>query len=107
MDEYPNDSEALEAWQPEVPAERKETEADEKNKIASSIPLIEDTLNWLNAQADFYQTIDAIGVDASTPDDQVKIALIVAKKMRSAFQAKAAEFTSDFSQHIEKQERMS
>jgi hypothetical protein len=106
MDEYPNSSEAIEAtqqWHPEKPQSRKDVEEKELAKITSSIGVVQDVIDWLKVNADLYATVDSLNVNESTPDFDAKLAILLSKNMRSAFQSKAAEFKSKFAKYLKEE----
>lgn len=101
MDDYPNSSEA---WQVEKPEERKEAEAKEQAKVSSSAGVIQEVVDWFDAQAKAYDSIDSImGVSISSKATDVKQAVIIAQKMRAEFQSKSHSFRSQFSQHLKEE----
>lgn len=100
LDEYPNSSET---WAVEPPEDRKEAEQKEQAKVSTSIGVIQDVLDWFDANAALYASTDALGVDEATPNDQAKLAILHAKKMRLAFQAKSNEFRAEFAKYLQEE----
>jgi hypothetical protein len=101
MDDYPNSSEP---WQPEAPDERVEAEQQEMDKLTSSVGVINDVLTWFETQAELYRTVDALGVQDNTPAEDVKYAVMLAKKMRAEFQSKSVAFRTEFAQYLRQKE---
>lgn len=104
MDEYPNSSETFnedQQWQPEKPEDRQEVEQQEQSKITTSLPVIEEILAWFDKNAGLYESVDSLGVNEETSSDQAKLAILLSKKMRAAFQDKSAQFRRDFAKYLE------
>lgn len=93
------------AYSPAPPPERLQAEAEEQTKIASSIGVIEDVLKWFNANVTLYSSVDALGVDDSTSDSDAKVAILLSKKMKAAFEGKAQAFRTEFGTYIEQNDR--
>ena len=102
MDEYPNSSET---WAPEAPEERKQAERKEEQLVSSSVGVLEDVIKWIRDHADAYQSVDALGVTEKTPVEDVKFALVLAKRMRTEFQSKEADLLARFAEHFNRIER--
>lgn len=106
MDEYGSSSEVISdaaAWAPEKPAERKEAEQKEESKVTSSLGVIQEVLDWFELNANLYASVDALGVNESTPDTDVKVAVLLSKKMRGAFQSKGVEFRATFAKYLKEE----
>lgn len=90
-----------EAYSVEPPAERLTAEAEEQNKIASSIGIIEDILEWFDANIALYSSVDALNVDDETSDTDAKVAILLSKRLKAAFEGKAQAFRTDFNMYME------
>ena len=104
MDEYPSSSETVEAsqqWTPEKPEERVEAENKEQAAVSSSIPVIQEVIEWLAAQQQEHSDPSIIqGVTPSTKAEDVKFAVLLAQKMGAKFKEKQAEFEARFAKHL-------
>lgn len=100
MDEYPNESDA---WYPEPPIEQVEAEAKQIAKVTTSIGVIQDVLDWFDANANLYSSVDSLGVTVNTPEADAKLAILLSKQMRAAFQSKAVAFRSEFAKYLDEE----
>lgn len=96
------------AWSPQESAEQQQLLQAEADKLAeferavrSNIPAVQDVLDWLEGCIELMGDVDSLGVDETTPDEQVKFALILGKKMKKAFQDKLSEFEAKYGPYIE------
>lgn len=107
MDEYPNSSETFEdqQWHPEAPEEQKETEAKEKTKVSTSIGAIQEVLDWFDALADTYSSIDNLDINERAKAEDVKLGILLAKKMRVELQSQAAKFRADFAKYLKEEDK--
>lgn len=106
MNDYPNESDALHEngpWSVEKPEERVEAEQKENEKVSSSIAVVQDVLDWLDGVASDLSSVDSLAIDDSTPDDQVKLAVLLSKRMRVAFQSKSMQFRTEFAKHLKEE----
>lgn len=94
----------FDTWMPEVDPKQEALAAQQLAKLQSSVGVVDEVLEWLDASISFYGNTDSLGIDENTPDDQVKLALIIAKKMKIQFEQKANEFISTYAEYIQEDE---
>lgn len=99
MDEYPSSSEA---WYPEPPKQQQEAAQIEQTKTISSLPVVQEVLDWFDEQIAIFSHPTVIsGVTISTPADDVKSAVLLSQGQRASFEKKKKEFMNRFRQYLE------
>lgn len=99
-DNYPNNSDTF----MDVPEEREEQERKEQVRVTSSIPVIQDVLDWFDDAAESFNSNDTLNITIETPESTVKHAVLLRKAMREVLNIKAEEFRTEFSEYLEKDE---
>lgn len=102
MDEYPTSSENIAPWTPAPPADQVAAEKEEQIKLASSIGVVQDVLDWFSANANMYASIDSLGIDENSSSEDAKLAILLSKKLKLAFESKADVFRAEFERYLEK-----
>jgi hypothetical protein len=106
MNDYPNEGDALieaEAWTPEKPEERKEQEESEQAMVNTSVGVIKDVLEWLEAIKQDTDSLSAARHKAQQTGnslDEVGIAFDILNKLVTD---KQAEFKTLFDKHLTKE----
>lgn len=101
MEDYPNSSEAFEAYAVEKPEERKQAEAKENEKITSSVGVITDVLEWFEAKTEQYRSVQSINITESTDPNNVMAQVIAAQRLSVELENKAGEFRRDFAKFLD------
>ncbi len=108
MDGYPNESDhihELAAWAPEKPEEQQKEEDKERQKVISSIGVIQDVLDWFDGKtADYLNPMVISGITPETKAANVKAAVLHAQDMSREFATKRAQFVADFGKYLETKE---
>lgn len=103
-DSYPNQGDnlnGLEAWSPEVPKERTKTEEKEQAKIASSVAILQEFFDDLDADIEALRGIDIIeGVNPSTKADDLLQAVLSNLTSRSILLTLRNKYRIKYAQHL-------
>lgn len=91
----------LEAYVPPQDQAQLDALEAEQRKLASSVGVIDDVLKWFEAMIAFYGDNDCLDITERTPEEEVKFALLMAKRQRADFRDKYQQFQATYSQFIQ------
>ena len=91
-------------WYPEPSKEQQEAEAAEHHRLVSSMPVLQDILDWFDTQAEFFNTARGWTIDENTPDAQVKEIVMMCKHFSSVYIDEKNKFATQFAPYIQKEE---
>lgn len=94
------DNNPYEAYTVGVSQTRLDEEQREAKRIISSVDVIQDVLDWFDYRIAVYDSLDAIQVDETTDLEDLKLGILLAKKLKSAYETESAMFSEEFRQYI-------
>jgi hypothetical protein len=98
IDETPSD---YGTWLPKPSDEQKQAETEALQRLESSIPVIQDTLDWFDKQIATYKNPLIIeGVNPGTPAETVKTAVLFSQALVTEYKQQRGKFAAEFSQYI-------
>lgn len=92
----------FETYVPETPEERAKTEEAELSAIAASVPVVQEILDWLAEQSRDSTDVSKINVDEDTTEAAAKVEILVAKRLKKAFDDKNRAFELKFRKYLGK-----
>lgn len=90
-------------WYPEPTKEQQEKEAAEHHRLVSSMPVLQDILDWFDTQAEYFNTAAGWTIDETTPEKQVKEIVMMCKHFSSVYIDEKRKFATQFASYIEKE----
>lgn len=89
-------------WTPDNP-EREEQEQKENSKVTTSLPVVQEVLDWFAVNIELYAGIDALNINGSTAPEDAKVSILLAKGMNQAFKDKSEEFKLKFARYLQEE----
>ena len=100
-DLYKNDSESMGIYMPEPEPDEVTLENEEHKLMSSSYPIMDDLLDWLDEQVNYYKSTNAIVIDDKMSDSQIARQVMVNKLVVSALETKYNELEHKFGSYKE------
>jgi hypothetical protein len=89
------------AYSPEPDKERIETEEQERSKAVSSMPIIQDVLDWFDTQiAEYKNPLLITGVTYKTDPEHVKAAVLLAQAQITDYKLKRDNLVSKYGDYV-------
>lgn len=99
----PEDTNPYAPWSPEGNEEQEKVTEEQQQRIAASLPIINDVLDWFDNEIKAFKDPSTItGVNISSNAEQVKSAVLFAQTVIASYESKKEEFMKDFGQYIRK-----
>jgi hypothetical protein len=89
-------------WSPDEVSNDVATEsaAREAHVIGTSLPILQEVIDWFEEQSLALQSVSSLDVTEDTPADEAKLRLLLNKKLTVIFLAKATEFENRFKEFV-------
>ncbi len=95
-----SDTNPYEAYVVGKSATRTAGEEREARRALSSVDVIQDVLDWFDYRIAHYDSLDAIHIDETTNLEDVKLGLLLVKKLKAAYETEASSFREEFKQYV-------
>lgn len=101
MADFNDDTAEYGAWLPKPTPEQERAELIAQERLQSSVPVIQDVLDWFNTQIATYKNPLTIeGVNPATNAETVKTAVLFAQTLISDYKRQREQFIGQFKEHI-------
>lgn len=88
-------------WYPQPDQAQIDLQEEQERKVAMSLPVLQDVLDWYDQQIATYQDpMTIMGVNPSTPAEDVKSAVLFARTLVDEYQRKRVAFANQFSKYL-------